>query len=143
VWAEQGFGAWTVFDRATLERVGRIELDPLGPGWSGIDPDTVEIGCVIHPSHWNRGIATEAAWIAIEDFFRQGDRRRLIALASADNPASLRVLEKLGMRRCGVTEAEGDPVSYLVFEAVPRTETAPQGTASGPSVDPETGARRG
>ncbi len=129
-WQKHGFGGWTVFDRATLERLGWIELDPIGPGWPGIDPDEVEIGCVIDPSYWNRGIATEASQIAVGDFFGRVGRRRLIALAKADNPASLRALEKLGMRRCGEMHAAGDPTSYLLFELAqpvqtPGTDVAP------------------
>lgn len=115
-WREQGFGAWTVFDRRSLERVGRIEFDSIGRGWPDIAPDEVEIGCVLHPAHWNRGIATEATRIALDDFFRRVGRRRVVALASSDNPASLRVLEKLGMRCCGETHSEMDATPYLLFE---------------------------
>lgn len=117
-WREQGFGAWTVLDRRSSEPLGRVEFDVVGPGWTGIAPDDVAVGCVLDPAHWNRGIATEATRIAIEDFFRRVGRRRVVALASADNPASLRVLEKLGMRRCGETRGEEDPTPYLLFELV-------------------------
>jgi hypothetical protein len=33
---ERGFGAWTVFDRKTDERLGRVELDPMGSGSAGL-----------------------------------------------------------------------------------------------------------
>lgn len=115
-WREQGFGSWTVFDRRSLERVGRIEFDSIGRGWPDIAPDEVEIGCVFHPAHWNRGIATEATKIALDDFFQRVGRRRVVALASPDNPASLRVLEKLGMRCCGETHSDTDATPYLLFE---------------------------
>ncbi|HEY6961370.1 MAG TPA: GNAT family N-acetyltransferase [Gaiellaceae bacterium] len=117
-WREQGFGSWTVVDRGSSERLGRIELESIGPGWPAIAPDEVEVGCVLDPAHWNHGIATEATQLAIEDFFGRVGRRRLVALASADNPASLRVLEKLGMRCCGETHREGDVTPYLLFELV-------------------------
>ena len=56
--------------------------------------------------------------MAAEDFFGRVGRRRLVALATADNPASLRTLEKLGMRYCGETHGEGDATPYLLFELV-------------------------
>ncbi|HEY6055311.1 MAG TPA: GNAT family N-acetyltransferase [Gaiellaceae bacterium] len=117
-WQEQGFGAWTVFARGSSERLGRVEFDPVPPGWSEIAPDEIEVGCIVHPAYWNRGIATEATQMAAEDFFGRVGRRRLVALATADNPASLRTLEKLGMRYCGETHGEGDATPYLLFELV-------------------------
>ncbi|MGZ4410188.1 MAG: GNAT family N-acetyltransferase, partial [Gaiellaceae bacterium] len=108
LWHEQGFGPWTVFDRETTERLGRVELDSIGPGWPEIAPDEIEVGCIVHPAHWNRGIATEATQLAVEQFFSRADRRRLVALTTADNHASLRALEKLRMRSCGEAHLEGD-----------------------------------
>ena len=54
-WQEHGVGTWTVFDRKTDEPVGRVEFDPMGPGWAGLSPDAIEVGCVVHPTQWNRG----------------------------------------------------------------------------------------
>ena len=54
-WQEHDFGAWTVFDLDTDERLGRVELDPIGPGLAGLSPNAVEVGCVVHPTYWNRG----------------------------------------------------------------------------------------
>ena len=67
-WQGQGFGAWTVFARKTMERLGRVEFDPVGLGWPEIPPDEIEVGCIVHPTYWNRGIATEATEIAVGDF---------------------------------------------------------------------------
>ena len=43
-------------------------------------------------------------------------RRQLVALASSDNKASLRTLEKLGMRHQGQTQHASDPTTYEVFQ---------------------------
>ena len=117
-WQEIGFGAWTVFDRKTRERLGRVEFDPIGQGWSGIEPDEIELGCIVHPAYWNRGIATEATELAVADFFSRVNRSRLVALTTIENRPSLRALEKLGMRRCGETEHESDETTYELFELV-------------------------
>ena len=118
-WQEHRFGAWTVFDRKTDERLGRVELDPMGPGWAGLPPNAIEVGCVVHPTHWNRGIATEAMRLAVADCFSRVGLDRLFALTTLDNKPSLRTMEKVGMRRRGETRHEHDPTTYELFELTP------------------------
>ena len=115
-WQEHGFGAWTVFDKQSDERQGRVELDPMGAGWEGISPGEIEVGLIVHPTHWNRGIATEAAALVAVDCFTRAGLDRLIALTTPDNKASLRTLEKLGMRHRGQTQHVSDSTTYQVFE---------------------------
>jgi len=110
-----------VFDRKTDERLGRVELDPMGPGWSGLSPDTIEVGCVVDPTHWNRGIATEAMRLAVADCFSRAGLDRLVALTTTDNKPSLRALEKVGVRRRGKTVHEDDDETYELFELTPST----------------------
>lgn len=124
-WQEYGFGTWTVFHRDSGERQGRVELDPMDAGWEGIPPGEVEVGLIVHPTRWDRGIATEAAGLVAADCFTRAGLSRLIALTTPDNKASLRTLEKLGMRRRGQTQHAGDPTTYEVFELArpaPRSE---------------------
>jgi RimJ/RimL family protein N-acetyltransferase len=58
-----------------------------------------EIGWVIDPAHSGRGYATEAARAMIDVCFGPLGLRRVIAQCFADNTASWRVMEKVGMRR--------------------------------------------
>src|SRR6187402_88138 len=44
-WQKHGFGTWTVFQREANGRLGRVDLEPIGPGWAGISPDEIEVGC--------------------------------------------------------------------------------------------------
>jgi [ribosomal protein S5]-alanine N-acetyltransferase len=125
-WDECGFGAWTLFDRETNERLGRVELDPIGSGWVGLSSDPIEVGCVVHPSHWNRGIATEATLLVAADCFSRVGLDRLVALTTIDNKPALRALEKVGMRRSGETHYADDHTAYEVFELA----AAPQGASS-------------
>ena len=58
-----------------------------------------ELGWVIDPAHSGQGYATEAARALIEISFGTLGLRRVIAQCFADNTASWRVMEKVGMRR--------------------------------------------
>lgn len=61
----------------------------------------VELGYWIAREHWGRGFATEAA-VALIDIARTLGLERLEASYFADNPASGRVLEKLGFCPTGM-----------------------------------------
>ncbi len=58
-----------------------------------------ELGWVLAPEHGGRGLATEAASELIRICFEDLGLRRVVALCFADNVASWRIMEKLGMRR--------------------------------------------
>ena len=64
--------------------------------------DGVELGYWVARSHWGRGFATEAVR-AILSLARAIGHGRIAAYHFADNPASGRVLEKLGFRPTGTT----------------------------------------
>ena len=61
-----------------------------------VQGDSVELGYLVHPDHWNKGFATAALKLAIEDQFRRGFRE-VICGAFESNPTSLRVMKKAGM----------------------------------------------
>ena len=60
-----------------------------------------ETGWVILPQYWGRGIAPEAARALQRFAFDTLDANRVVAFCHADNRASWRVMEKIGMRREG------------------------------------------
>lgn len=72
-------------------------------GCVGIDPQPkgVELGYWIARPHWGRGYATEAARAALEIAHMLG-HRHVTAGYFLDNPASGKVLSKLGFRQVGV-----------------------------------------
>ncbi len=57
----------------------------------------VEIGYVIAPAYWGKGIATEAVKGLIDTVFRVAAAERVVANSRVINPASRRVLEKCGL----------------------------------------------
>lgn len=82
-----------------------------------------ELGYWLERDHWGRGLATEAAG-AVHDFAtRTLGLRRLVAGHAADNPASGRILVRLGFRQVGHRtvwyRSRGAEVTrlYYVFDA--------------------------
>lgn len=64
---------------------------------------SIELGYVIAPAEKNRGYASEALRAAIKILFSES-WESIRAAAFAENPASMRVMEKCGMTRRGHTE---------------------------------------
>ena len=56
------------------------------------------IGWSLHPAHWGNGYATEGARAALRYAFRQLNAHRVTAYCHADNAASRRVMDRLGMQ---------------------------------------------
>lgn len=72
-----------------------------------IKDGTIEMGYAYLPAYYNRGYATEAFLGAIEYLFRHGFTT-VLAGAFAENPASLRVMEKCGMTK----QDDTDEIEY-------------------------------
>jgi ribosomal-protein-alanine N-acetyltransferase len=87
--------------------VWALEVDGEASGGIGIEQKTdvervsAEIGYWLGESCWGRGVVTEALQAVTAEVFRTFDVTRLYALPFADNPASVRVLEKAGYVREG------------------------------------------
>lgn len=96
-WREKGYGSWLVL--LDGEPVAFVEVTPIGEG-SGVDPDAIEIGVVVHPDHWGKGFAAEAGLAAARDLFDRLAVDRVYAGVDPDNEKSLRALAKApGVRR--------------------------------------------
>ncbi|WP_087018609.1 GNAT family N-acetyltransferase [Thaumasiovibrio subtropicus] len=61
--------------------------------------ETYELGWVIAPKYQGKGYASEAARAAMDYGFSEMRLHRIIATAQPENPASWRVMEKIGMRK--------------------------------------------
>jgi RimJ/RimL family protein N-acetyltransferase len=67
-------------------------------------PGSRELGYWYGKPFWGRGYATEAAQAVVEYAFDQLGTAALTSGVYVDNPASLRVLKKLGFRETGMAE---------------------------------------
>jgi ribosomal-protein-alanine N-acetyltransferase len=97
-----GFSFWGVVERASGMLIGDAGLYRTPSG-------EVELGYTLAVAAWGRGYATEAATAWLEAAFGALGIAEVIALAEPANTASLRVLEKAGMRRTGERSAFGRP----------------------------------
>jgi len=90
------------------------------------------IGWGIHPALWGRGYAAEAARAVLRFTFEELKAHRVMAACHADNLASVRVMEKLGMkfeaRRRAVrwlNEQWWDGLEYAILEWDPQQYNFP------------------
>jgi RimJ/RimL family protein N-acetyltransferase len=92
-WVLYGYGNWVVEVKDTGATVGRVGLwQP--EGWPGL-----EVGWRLSREAWGHGYATEAARTSIEWGFANLEVEQLISVIHPDNERSMRVAERLGMRR--------------------------------------------
>ena len=89
---ERGFCLWKLLLRENHRLVGFCGLQPLD------DLPGVEIGWWLASDQWGQGLPTEAARFALRDGFTRFGLSRILALALRENRASIRIMEKLGMR---------------------------------------------
>lgn len=85
-----GFGRWGVVLKETGELIG----------WCGLKRDRetgeVDLGYRFFQESWNKGFATEASAACLEIGKTKFGLERIIARARKENPASYKVMEKLG-----------------------------------------------
>ena len=95
---ERGLAYPYAITRNGRELMGVIDLFRSAPDAA------LEIGYWIGKPYWGQGLATEAAKAVIQEARDTLGVKALLAGAFVDNPASLRVLDKLGFRPTGVEE---------------------------------------
>ena len=89
---KHGFGLWGVVlnsEEACIGICGLIRRETL---------DAVDIGYAFLPAWRGHGYALEAAQACMDLGREHFGLRRILAITSMDNPASVRLLEKLGLR---------------------------------------------
>lgn len=67
--------------------------------WVSREHEQGEIGFVLHPDHHGQGLAREGAEVMLELGFAGLGLHRIVGRCDGRNNASMRVMEKLGMRR--------------------------------------------
>lgn len=92
MYEKYGFGLWRASRRTDDVFVGMCGLLK-----RDILPD-VDVGYAFLPEHWGQGYAFEAADATVALGARKFGLKRIIGVVSDHNAASIRVLEKVGMR---------------------------------------------
>ncbi|HEY1986037.1 MAG TPA: GNAT family N-acetyltransferase [Terracidiphilus sp.] len=92
-----GFSLWAAELRATGAFIGYAGL--LIPRFDAAFTPCVEIGWRLDASHWGQGLATEGARAVVRHGFEVLRLAEIVSFTVPANVRSLRVMEKLGMRR--------------------------------------------
>jgi RimJ/RimL family protein N-acetyltransferase len=115
---------FTFGDRLTGMAVLTEKADGDIIGFAGLSPcdalgtGDFEIGFVLARRAWGRGIATEIGEAQLAFGFEQLECARLLGLVNPQNTASIRALEKLGMRcQTTVADPERGPRCVYMIEA--------------------------
>jgi len=105
-----GMGRWTVVEKATGEIIG----------WCGLKKhsnEMIDLGYRFHKLYWNQGYATEASRACLDYGWNSLKLHCIIGRTAADNLASIRVLEKIGMTFWKKAPCEGieNSVYYRIY----------------------------
>lgn len=103
--AERGHSLWAVVHRETDRFIGFCGLIPQVVD----DVEEMEVGYMLHPEFWGRGLAPEAARACLDRAFERHGVQRVISLINPHNHPSIRVAEKNGMHLEKQTEFNGRP----------------------------------
>jgi RimJ/RimL family protein N-acetyltransferase len=95
--AETGFCKWAVEAPGVAPFIGAVGLTRVK--FEASFTPAVEVAWRLHRRYWGYGYATEAAQAAIEDGFARVGLKEIVALTALGNKASIRVMERLGMKR--------------------------------------------
>jgi RimJ/RimL family protein N-acetyltransferase len=98
-WIGRHASGWESGEMVVYAITRREDEAPVGAIGLTVEPanGVAELGYWIGPPMWGRGYATEAAGRLVEFGFRQWKLHRIMARHFGSNPASGRVLQKIGM----------------------------------------------
>jgi ribosomal-protein-alanine N-acetyltransferase len=100
-----GFGAWAIVEKASGDFVGgcslRQGLDARSATEMDYGPEEVVLGYGLRKPSWGREYASEIVRAMVGRAFTDLGAVSVVASVTVDNVASVRVLEKAGLRRVG------------------------------------------
>lgn len=103
---QYGYGLWLVFERNIDRLIGFA-------GFLRSEDGTPSLIYGVHPDRWGYGYATEAASTVLSYALENLALPKVRADVDEPNIASVRVLEKLGMRQTGRAVVNGHPLLYF------------------------------
>ena len=106
-----GFGRGACILKSTGEQIGFAGLKYLE------ELGEVDVAFRLMRSHWGLGLATEAALASVRFGFADLDLKRIIGLVMPENIASVRVLEKTGLRYADSVSFWGQQFSKYIIDA--------------------------
>lgn len=106
-----GYGRWAVIFRQTNSFIGfcGLKFHPEG--------QCTDLGFRFMQEYWGRGLATEAALACVKHAFTRLALPSLVGRVRQENQASIRVLEKIGMKRIRTFDFDGKPGYWYELDA--------------------------
>lgn len=122
--ASHGWGFWAVEHRDGAALIGLCGLAPVI--WQAFFTPAVEIGWRLSTPFHGKGLAREAATLALDAAFGPIGCDRVVSFTVPANAASWRLMERLGMRHLGQFDhprpPKGDPLRRHVVYVISRAE---------------------
>lgn len=106
----RGFSTWAVVEKVSDAVVGDVGFGVHAP------TGEPELGYTLGKAVWGRGYGLEAARACVAAAFAHLPQRRLVAKVEPENERSLRLAERLGMRRVETIDVGGHPHLLLALE---------------------------
>ncbi|MGL6338450.1 MAG: GNAT family N-acetyltransferase [Waterburya sp.] len=96
-------GFWAIIEKSSQEFIGWIFLRPeadfkLLQQLNLADSEAIELGYRIRKLSWGKGYTTEASQALVNRCFTKSNINKINAWALAENKASVRVMEKAGLK---------------------------------------------
>ena len=96
---------WSVFLKDNGKCIGRVSChEASSEGYETSDPSIRGVGWYIDPAYQGRGYGTEAAMAMINYMFTECDIKEIRTSAAIFNPASWKIMEKIGFIRLDNTK---------------------------------------
>ena len=102
---ERGYGIWLVFSRKSVKLIGFA-------GLLDSSDESPNLIYGVHPDYWGNGFALEAAKTVVDYAFETLGLACVKADVDEPNVTSVRILEKLGMRKIRRAIVAGRPLLY-------------------------------
>jgi ribosomal-protein-alanine N-acetyltransferase len=102
---------WAIVPRGSLLSVGTVGLT-LSAG----QPTVAELGLVLARSHWGQGLGTAGARMAMRHGFFELGLTEIRAEVLQRNPASIRLLEKAGLKMIrALPPSDAEPEAMILY----------------------------
>lgn len=105
-----GFGLLGIFLKEQDKLIGRCGIE-----YKALEGEEVyELGYYLHPDYQGQGLAIEALSSLLPYYFKNFDITRIVAIIHETNLSSIRLAERIGMSRYGVTVRGKD--TFIKYE---------------------------
>ena len=95
---EKGWGIWKVLLKDSDKFIGWVLVRPMNYFGDEPEHDNLELGWRFFKDSWGKGYATESAIAIMNALTDLGGIKKLCAIAVEENMASVKIMNKIGMK---------------------------------------------